>query len=90
MDEESRYCIIPIIAFISAGLFLVIAADARMNTPERYIEPEVIVEKTSPSGLNPYVEYCSTAPLNPPFWPDKDISNSTHTFNHEFCVWDMK
>ena len=78
MDEESRYWIIPIIAFISTGLFLVIAADARMNTPERYIEPEVIAEKTSSSGLNP------------PFWPDKDISNSTHTFNHEFCVWDMK
>ena len=87
MDEDSRYWIIPIIAFISAGLFLVVAADARMNTPERYIEPEVTVEKKAATGLSPYVEFCNP---DDNFFPIKDISNSTHIFNHEFCVWDMK
>lgn len=46
-------------------------------------------EKKS-SGLSPYVEHCSTKPLNPPFWPDKLIQNSTHIFNHEFCEWGKK
>jgi hypothetical protein len=88
MDEESSYWIIPIIAFVSAGLFLGIAVNERMNTPERYIEPEVIVEKTSTStGLNPYVEFCNP---NDDFFPIKDISNSTHKFNHKDCIWDMR
>ena len=47
-------------------------------------------EKKESSGLSPYVEFCDTTPLNPPFWPDKLIQNSTHQFNHEFCVWDQR
>jgi hypothetical protein len=47
-------------------------------------------EKKVSSGLSPYVEFCDTTPLNPPFWPDKLIQNDTHTFNHEFCVWDQR
>ena len=86
MDEESRYWIIPIIALISVGLFLVIAANERMNTPERYIEPEAIVEKTTSTGNNPYVEFCVPGG----FAPDKKIDNSTHSFNHDTCIWDMK
>lgn len=42
------------------------------------------------SGLSPYVEFCSTNPLDPPFWPDKLIQNSTHSFNHETCEWDLR
>ncbi len=86
MDEETRFWVIPIICFISVGLVLVIAADERTNTPERYIEPEVAVEKAAPSGLNPYVEYC----IPGGFAPDKKIDNSTHSFNHDTCIWDMK
>ncbi|MGY5147929.1 MAG: hypothetical protein ACW9W4_08020 [Candidatus Nitrosopumilus sp. bin_7KS] len=87
MDEESRYWVIPIIAFISVGLFLVIGANERINTPERYIEPEVIVEKdTAPTGLNPYVEFCTPGG----FAPVKIIENSTHSFNHDTCIWDVK
>ncbi|KKK61207.1 hypothetical protein LCGC14_3016660, partial [marine sediment metagenome] len=47
------------------------------------------VEKVS-TGLSPFVEFCSTKPLDPPFWPDKLIQNATHTFNHEFCVWEER
>ncbi len=87
MDEDTRFWVIPVICFISVGFLLVIAADERMNTPERYIEPEVIVEKkSSDSGLNPYVEYC----IPDGFAPDKKIDNSTHSFNHDTCIWDTK
>ena len=87
MDEDTRFWVIPIICFISVGLFLVIAADARMGTPERYVEPEVVVEKKSTSSdLDPYVEYC----IPGGFAPDKKIDNSTHSFNHDTCIWDMK
>jgi hypothetical protein len=48
-----------------------------------------LIKKES-TGISPYVEFCSTEPLNPPFWPDKDISNSTHWFNHETCLWISK
>lgn len=88
MDEESRYWVIPIIAFIAAGMFLGIAVNMRMNIPERYIEPEVIVKDTaaSPTGLNPYVEFCNPGG----FAPVKIIENSTHSFNHDTCIWDLK
>lgn len=90
MDEDSRnYWVIPICALVAVGMMLIIASDVRANTSERYIEPEVIIPKKI-SDQNPYVEFCDTTPLNPPFWPDKLIQNSTHKFNHEFCVWDQR
>lgn len=82
-----KFWLIPIMAFVVVGMVLVIAADGRANTPERYIEPPVIIPKKV-SNQNPYVEFCSTEPLNPPFWPDKLIQNDTHKFNHEFCIWE--
>lgn len=84
-----NYWVIPIIAFVIVGLVLVIAVNERINTPERYIEPPVIIPKKI-SNQSPYVEFCSTDPLDPPFWPDKLIQNSTHKFNHEFCQWDLR
>ncbi len=51
---------------------------------------EVCVESLKDNSGNPYVKFCSTAPLDPPFWPDKLIQNSTHKFNHEFCVWEKR
>ena len=88
MDEESRYWVIPIIAFISVGLLLVVSVNERMNTPERYIEPEVIVEKkTISTGLSPYVEFCNP---NDDFAPDKLIQNDTHKFDHVICQWGKK
>ena len=88
MDENSRnYWAIPIIAFISVGLLLVIAVNERVNTPERYIEPEVIVEKKAAStGLSPYVEFCTPGG----FAPVKKIDNATHSFNHDTCIWSLK
>lgn len=38
------------------------------------------------SGGNPYVEFC----IPGGFAPDKKIDNSTHSFNHDTCVWDLK
>lgn len=35
------------------------------------------------SGLNPYVEFCTPGG----FAPVKDISNSTHKFDHDICQW---
>ncbi len=88
MDEESRnYWAIPIIALISVGLMLGITVNERMDTPERYIEPEVIVEKkAADTGLSPYVEFCTPGG----FAPVKNIGNDTHSFNHDTCIWDMK
>ncbi len=58
-----------------------------MILPERYIEPEVIVEKKIVStGLNPYVEFCNPGG----FAPTKKIDNATHSFNHDTCIWDLK
>lgn len=90
INESNNFWIIPICAFIAVGLMVVFAADVRGNLPERYIEPPLPPVKKVSSGLSPYVEFCSTDPLDPPFWPDKLIDNSTHIFNHEFCVWDLK
>ncbi|MCH9658746.1 hypothetical protein K0U27_08695 [archaeon] len=44
------------------------------------------VPKTESLGLNPYVEFCTPGG----FAPVKKIDNSTHSFNHDTCVWDMK
>ena len=38
------------------------------------------------SGLSPYVEFCTPGG----FAPNKKIENSTHLFNHDACVWDLK
>lgn len=81
-----NFWIIPIIALIAVGLMLIIAADGRANTPERYIEPEVIIPKKV-SDKNPYVEFCNP---NDDFAPDKLIQNDTHKFNHVICQWDEK
>lgn len=80
---------VPIIALIAVGIIFLAAIDVRANTPERYIEPVIIPVKTI-SDKNPYVEFCDTTPLDPPFWPDKLIQNATHKFNHEFCVWENR
>jgi len=38
------------------------------------------------SGLSPYVEFCVPGG----FAPIKKIGNSTHSFNHDTCIWDLK
>ena len=38
------------------------------------------------SGKNPFVEFCTPGG----FAPDKLIENSTHSFNHDTCIWDSK
>jgi len=38
------------------------------------------------SGLSPYVEFCTPGG----FAPIKKIGNSTHSFNHDTCIWDLK
>ena len=43
-------------------------------------------QESQSSGLSPYVEFCNPGG----FVPDKKIENSTHTFNHDTCVWDLK
>ena len=87
IDDSRNYWVIPIIALVLAGLVLVIAVNERINTPERYIEPEVIVEKKAAStGLSPYVEFCTPGG----FAPVKKIDNATHSFNHDTCIWDLK
>ena len=42
------------------------------------------VEKSS--GGNPYVEFCTPGG----FAPNKIIENSTHSFKHDTCVWDLR
>lgn len=86
MDEDSaRFWIIPIICFFAVGIFLVVAADVRANTPERFIPEPVIIPKQD-TGLSPYVEHCKPGG----FAPDKLIQNDTHKFNHDICVWIKK
>ena len=46
--------------------------------------PPPTEEKTA--GGNPYVEFC----IPGGFAPDKIIENSTHSFNHDTCVWDLR
>ena len=43
------------------------------------------IEKPQSSGLNPYVEFCNPGG----FAPVKKIENSTHSFNHDTCIWDL-
>ena len=81
-----RFWIIPIVAFVVVGMMLIIAADGRANTPERFILPPMIIIKNS-SGISPYVEFCNP---NDDFAPDKLIQNSTHKFNHVICEWKEK
>lgn len=38
------------------------------------------------SGLSPYVEFCTPGG----FAPVKKIDNSTHSFNHDICLWELK
>ncbi|AJM92919.1 MULTISPECIES: hypothetical protein [Nitrosopumilus] len=38
------------------------------------------------TGGNPYVEFCTPGG----FAPVKIIENSTHSFNHDTCIWDLK
>lgn len=38
------------------------------------------------SDLSPYVEFCTPGG----FAPVKKIDNSTHSFNHDTCVWDLR
>ncbi len=42
--------------------------------------------KGQSTGLNPYVEFCNPGG----FAPVKKIENSTHLFNHDTCIWDVK
>lgn len=43
------------------------------------------VEAKSTRG-NPYVEFCTPGG----FAPQKIIENSTHSFNHDTCLWDFR
>lgn len=43
-------------------------------------------KETQSSGLSPYVEFCNPGG----FAPIKKIENSTHSFNHDTCIWDLK
>ena len=43
-------------------------------------------KESESSGKNPFVEFCTPGG----FAPDKLIENSTHSFNHDTCVWDLK
>ena len=40
---------------------------------------------TTNSALNPYVEFCNHGG----FTSIKKIENSTHSFNHDTCIWDV-
>jgi len=42
--------------------------------------------KPKDSGLSPYVEFC----IPDGFAPVKKIENSTHSFNHETCIWEKQ
>lgn len=39
-----------------------------------------------PTGGDPYVDFCTPGG----FAPNKIIENSTHSFNHDTCVWDLR
>ncbi|GBH34255.1 hypothetical protein NZNM25_10460 [Nitrosopumilus zosterae] len=45
-----------------------------------------VPEESQSSGLSPYVEFCTPGG----FAPVKKIENSTHIFNHDTCIWDLK
>ena len=43
-------------------------------------------KESQSSGQSPYVEFCMPGG----FAPDKKIENSTHSFNHDTCLWGLK
>lgn len=45
-----------------------------------------VPKESQSSGLSPYVEFCTPGG----FAPVKKIENSTHSFNHDTCVWNLK
>jgi hypothetical protein len=45
-----------------------------------------VPQESQSSGLSPYVEFCTPGG----FAPIKKIENSTHSFNHDTCVWGLK
>ena len=45
-----------------------------------------VPQESQSSGLSPYVEFCAPGG----FAPIKKIGNSTHSFNHDTCIWDLK
>jgi len=85
-EDSFNYWIIPICGLVVVVMMLIITVDARANTPERYIEPEVIILKKI-SDNNPYVEFCDP---DTDFYPEKLIQNTTHKFDHQYCIWNQK
>lgn len=45
-----------------------------------------VPQESQSSGLSPYVEFCTPGG----FAPVKKIENSTHSFNHDTCLWGLK
>lgn len=45
-----------------------------------------VPQESESSGQSPYVEFCTPEG----FAPVKNIGNSTHVFNHDTCMWDLK
>ncbi len=45
-----------------------------------------VPQESESSGKSPYVEFCTPGG----FAPVKNIGNSTHLFNHDTCIWDLK
>lgn len=45
-----------------------------------------VPQENQSSDLSPYVEFCTPGG----FAPVKKIENSTHSFNHDTCVWDLR
>ena len=45
-----------------------------------------VPQESGSSNLSPYVEFCTPGG----FAPVKIIGNSTHLFNHDTCIWDLK
>ncbi len=43
-------------------------------------------KESQSTGLSPYVEFCTPGG----FAPVKKIENSTHSFDHDACIWDLK
>lgn len=47
---------------------------------------EICVDQLKTLTGDPYVLFCNPGG----FAPDKKIGNSTHTFNHDICEWEIK
>lgn len=43
-------------------------------------------KESQSTGMSPYVEFCTPGG----FAPVKKIENSTHSFDHDTCVWDLR